>query len=167
MRLAPGRQLSAGRWGWPYFFTGVLLNSVRLQSGLMNGFSSFIIWVASGAILGASFARPWGIEGRCVGSLLGFLIASVLTWAIWLGRILLFYPFPACRLEKCRGIEDYRWSMDAIFGRVGRGVYLYSCKCGDEYIREGKRFMEILPDGNKRPHKILVGFRKWVDDVPL
>jgi hypothetical protein len=93
------------------------------------------------------------------------VIASILTWAIWLGRILFFYPFPFCRRGKCHSIEDYRWYIDAIFGRVGRGVYLYKCKCGDEYIREGKRFMEILPDGTKRPYKKLVSFRKWADDL--
>ena len=159
----PSKLLSA--WCWPYFFTGVLLNSLRLQSGLMNGLGSLIIWVACAAFLGSAIAQPWGIGGRWVGSIAGFVIASILTWAIWLGRIHLFYPFPSCRREKCHSIFDYEWKITEILGRVGRGVYRYKCKCGDEYIREGNKFMELLPDGKMRLYKKVVGFHKWADDT--
>jgi len=35
------------------------------------------------------------------------------------------------------------------------------------YIREGRRFMSLLPDDTTRPYKKLVGFRKWEDDSVL
>ena len=35
------------------------------------------------------------------------------------------------------------------------------------YIREGKKFMALLPDDTTGPYKKLVGFRKWEEDSVL
>ena len=51
-----------------------------------------------------------------------------------------------------------------LFGYETKGNYLYRCACGDMYVREGTRFMELLTDDTRRPYKRLVGFRKWADD---
>jgi hypothetical protein len=32
-------------------------------------------------------------------------------------------------------------------------------------IRHGKKFSQVLTDGEARPYKKLVGFRTWVDDT--
>jgi hypothetical protein len=108
--------------------------------------------------------KSWGI-GPWIGYSIGFVIVFFLSWAILLGHILLFFPFPSCRQRKCHSIDDYTWNIGSFLGREGWGVYSYKCECGNEYVREGKRFMEVLPDGTKRPYKKLIGFRKWADDL--
>jgi hypothetical protein len=61
---------------------------------------------------------------------------------------------------------QFTWNWGSFFGREKGGQYWYKCACGDQYIRKRNRFIEVLPDGTKRPYKKLVGFRKWADDIP-
>ena len=81
------------------------------------------------------------------------------------GGLLLFFPLPFCRRGKCQAFgQDYIWRLGTLFGYETKGTYSYKCACGDIYIRNGARFMELLPDGTRRPYKRLVDFREWADD---
>jgi hypothetical protein len=134
-------------------------------------------FAALAGLLGSFLKTSFGIS-PWIGVPVAFMCLCFLAWAVLLGRLLLFVPFPTCRKGKCHGIDDYSWFHGTFFGKCKWGVYWYSCRCGDKYLRRGKRFMEFIPEvvvppspwvniskGTTRPYKKLVGFRKWADDV--
>ena len=121
-----------------------------------------MIWSSCGGILAFSLGKPFGLIGFIVCYLLGVIVAYLLTWLILVERALFFYPLPVCQQGKCQD-SNYQWPVGTFYGFLW-GVYRYRCKCGDEYVRVGKRFMKLLPDGERRPYKKLTGFRKWEDD---
>lgn len=57
------------------------------------------------------------------------------------------------------------WRKGTIYGREKDGSYKYRCKCGDHFLRDGKRFMQVLDNGKLRPYK-LYEQGKWVNDEP-
>lgn len=136
--------------------------------------------VMSGTALGVLSWRWAGgsSEGLVLPSILGILFVAFVLWALQLGCLGLFYPFPVCRRGKCSTFRDYTWDVRTIYGRVGWGCYVYRCSCNDHYFRRGKRFMEIVPPEdlealgdiaitkeNTRPYMRLVGFRRWSEDL--
>jgi hypothetical protein len=122
-------------------------------------------WFFCGGLLGLALQERWGHPGFFLGCLLGTLGGAIVTWVVLTGRLLLFFPLPPCRQGKCRLLgKDFVWKKGSILGYEGKGVYHYKCKCGDEYLRTGKKFQELLPDGTTRSYKTLVGFRTWADD---
>ncbi len=138
-----------------------------------------VLCVGCGTALGGLSWR-WASEppiGLVLLPALGVLFVALFIWAIQLGRLRLFYPFPLCRQGKCRTYRDYTWDVRTIYGRVGWGCYVYRCSCDDHYFRRGKRFMEIVPPEDleasgeiamaeviTRPYKRLTGLRQWSDD---
>ena len=137
--------------------------------------SMAFIGVAS--LLAVFLKRSLGIS-LWIGVPIVFVAICWLAWAVLLGRLLLFVPFPPCRKNKCHEIDDDSWFHGTFLGKCKWGVYWYSCRCGDQYLRRGKRFMEFIPEavappspwvniskGTTRPYKKLVGFRKWADDT--
>ena len=139
-----------------------------------------VLCVGCGNLLGVLSWR-WAGEpplGLVLLPALGVLVVTFLFWALQLGRLRLFYPFPLCRKGKCRTHRDYTWDVRTIYGRVGWGCYVYRCNCDDHYFRRGKRFMVIvlpehlketsgdiaITEENTRPYKRLTGFRQWSDD---
>lgn len=105
------------------------------------------------------------MAGYLVGFPLGFFAAIFVTWAALIGRIALLYPFPLCRMGQCQGFGQYVWMRGTIYGYEGSGTYRYRCKCGDEYVRRGRKFMYVPIDGSEVPYKKVVGFQKWADDT--
>jgi len=127
-----------------------------------------MFWALCGGLLWLAFRTPWGNPGYYVFALVGFIAGLIITRAFLVGRLRLFFPFPLCQQGKCyRFGQDYIWRVGTLFGYETKGIYLYRCRCGDMYIRAGKRFMALLPDDTARPYKKLVGFRKWEDDSVL
>ena len=124
-------------------------------------------WIVCGMLLALYLGKSWGVVGNCIGFTIGLAGVILFTWLILLGRILLFLPFPPCRQGKCHRLGDYVWRQGTIYGWEKWGVYSYRCKCGDYYVRDRKRFMQLLSDGTKQPYKKLIGFRKWADDLDL
>jgi hypothetical protein len=120
-------------------------------------------WIIFAAALGHELHRSWGAVGYIVGFPAGFAGAFMLTWAVIVGRILVLYPFPVCRQGKCRGFRQFAWRLGTIHGWEEWGLHRYRCQCGDQYIRRGRRFNQLLPDGKELPYKRLVGFRTWAD----
>jgi|SRR5580658_5407114 hypothetical protein len=123
-------------------------------------------WIICGTLLGLALERTWGKLGFFVGFVVGMMGGVIVLWAVLLGRLLLWFPLPICRRGRCHRFgKDYEWRSGTIYGWEGKGLYLYVCKCGDKYIRRAGRFMEVLPDGTRRPYQKLVGFRRWADDL--
>jgi len=106
-----------------------------------------------------------GVLGYIAGFILGIVGAFFAIWLALYFRVILFQPFPPCKRGKCLSIRDYEWRYGSFYGYERWGVYWYRCKCGDQYVRVGKRFTILLSDGSTLPYKALVGFHKWGDDV--
>ena len=105
-----------------------------------------------------------------IGYGLGFLVGDVaglfLLWSLVRWRTKLFLSFPPCRRGKCLQFErDYTYRQGTLSGWIDWGKYHYRCRCGDQYLRKGNRFMEVAPDGSLKPYKKLNDARKWVDDT--
>ena len=127
-----------------------------------------MFWSLCGGLLWLAIRRPWGKTGYWVFAFFGLAAGLIIIRPVLIGRLRLLFPFPLCRRGKCyRFGQDYVWRLGTLFGYEGKGIYLYGCRCGDMYIREGKRFMALLPDDTTLPYKKLVGFRKWEDDSAL
>lgn len=122
-------------------------------------------WGLCGALFWSGLKRPCGKPGQWVFEFLGFFAGLFITWVVLKCRILLLFPFPLCQQGKCSRMgQDYVWRLGTLFGYEQNGMYLYKCRCGDMYLREGKRFMRLLEDDTLSAYKRLVGFRKWADD---
>jgi hypothetical protein len=153
-------------WSFIHFLFDGFALTPRSVVRLVLVWLCLAVGVIFGNFLGPHFEPICGVAGHWIGYIIGVLVVLIVLWLILLGHVVLFFPFTSCRQGKCHGIEDYRWYIGTIYGRVSCGTYRYRCRCGDEYVRQGNRFMEVLPDGTKRPYKKLVGFRKWADDIP-
>jgi hypothetical protein len=164
------KSLTAYPWGWKYFLYGIILGAIKTASrlyllsfwGLCGYFFFSPLVERSFSLLGVGGGMSH-IVGLCIGIPVGFVVSSIITWALGLSRILLFRPFPVCSQGRCRSIQDYTWNPADIFGRIRWGVYAYECRCGDRYIRLGKKFLKVIGDEH-RPFKKLSGFREWMDD---
>ena len=124
-----------------------------------------VIWIASGAAISSVLGRLWGGSGYVLGFLAGILCAFLLTWLIVLSRNLLLMPFPVCRQGRCHSFKDYVRKRGTIYGWEKGGIFRYRCKCGDEYVRDGNRFLQVLSDGATRPYRKYQG-GKWMNDEP-
>lgn len=120
--------------------------------------------MACGAILSILFGRASGVFGYMIGFLAGFSGAFLLTWVILVTLNVLLKPWPECRSGQCRTFRGYVWKRNSIYGWEKGGIFRYRCKCGDEYVRDGNRFLQVLSDGTTRPYKRYED-GKWVDDA--
>jgi hypothetical protein len=122
-------------------------------------------WALCGGLLWLALRKPAGRLGYYGFALFGLIAGLIIARVFLLGRLQLFFPLPPCQQGKCHRLgRDYVWRLGTLFGYEGKGIYLYKCRCGDTYIREGKRFGELLADDTIRPYKRLVAFRQWSDD---
>jgi hypothetical protein len=146
-------------WGFLRFFADGFIGLLFLPIRFLVIFG----WFAVGAAIGKKINMLLGIN-MLFGSVLAFFFILLLLWAISLGWILIFFPFPRCKQNRCRSIEDYTWIMGRIYGYECRKGYYYRCKCNNEYVRKGKRFMHVVDD-IEQPYLILESFRNWkIDD---
>jgi hypothetical protein len=122
------------------------------------------LWIAVGVAVSSSFGARWGKIGYAGGFLVGALGAFLLTWWGLLTLHVLLKPWPECRRKKCHTFRDYVWKRGSIYGREKGSQYRYRCKCGDEYLRRGRRFLKVSEDGSVHPFKI---YQKgaWMDDT--
>lgn len=123
-----------------------------------------VTWMASGVVLCSLLGRKWGGAGCVLGFLTGISGAFLLTWLLLASRNLLLMPFPKCRRGKCQSYRDYVWKRGTIFGWETGGRYRYRCKCGDEYLRDGNRFQQVMSDGTTVSYKKYQR-GQWVDDA--
>ena len=114
-----------------------------------------------GGLLGVFLYGRYGIMGMAIGCIVGFILSNYLLKGIVaiLSRIeTIIRPLrPSCRNGKCT-VRDYEVSVNSV------GL-IFRCKCGDRYVHENGRFMEILPDGSRRHYKKRTILGKWIGEV--
>jgi tetratricopeptide (TPR) repeat protein len=128
-------------------------------------------WLACGALLALFLGERYGPIGYIAGFPIGLFGASAITQIIIYYYVKLFMKFPTCQRGNCTRFEDYRsGNKGRFFGWDGGGLYLYKCKCGDLYLRDGEKFMEWLPYGGRKgtrvPYKKLNRSGEWEEDEP-
>ena len=101
---------------------------------------------------------------------LGFPLGFIFSVAILHGGVnLLSYvermfwvgipPKPDCHTNRCHS-DDYEIDQES-------NKLIYRCGCGRCYQKQGRRFMEVLPDGASKPYMKWVAFRGWRPDDAL
>ncbi len=125
-----------------------------------------VVLLAVGAATGSAGAVRFGLTG----ALVGFAVGVVGTWIIvvllvGVGEKLWFMGplHPPCRNGTCRWREwgdggDYEIAMPD-------GDPVLRCRCGRDYKKVGRRFMERLPDGTLQPYMMHRPFRGWFPDT--
>lgn len=124
-----------------------------------------IFWGTCGALLSYEMGESLGMIGYIVGYVTGAAASYLFTWILTVGRLRFFFPLPVCRRGCCCGYDNYHWPISTIYGWEIWRTYRYRCRCEDEYLRIGKKFLEVLPDEETRPYKRMTSFRCWVDDT--
>lgn len=141
-----------------------------------------MLWLTMSAIF-LAFA-----VGAVVGNYFGPQGSPVSKWGYWIGFTIAYFPcsilvywlicmyaksilsVPCCRQRcYCKVGEDYTYLENTACGWIGRGFY-FKCKCGEEYLRRGRRFLRVLPGDGKAWYKLarykkMKGWRTWVDDT--
>jgi hypothetical protein len=121
-------------------------------------------WLIIVVALGLGVAEPAGHRFGIVGYILGFVLGVGGGWAaLWV--IPMFLDFvdgylrsgiprrPRCRNGRCVGV-DYELTK----------TLTWKCKCGDEYVKKGRRFLKLDADRKRLPYLKWVPFRGWVPD---
>ena len=108
-------------------------------------------------VLGAVMGFPLGVAGTFAAVyLLVFsagLVEGLFTGLPWL---------PPCAQCGCKAgllvdMGDYEIAL--------RGDEpSWRCRCGRVFQKQGRRFLEVLPDGTRRPHLVWRPFRGWRPD---
>ena len=173
MKITLRNLLYATQWSLGVFVLYALFGKTLVSTLRSYGF------VAIAVILAMYFKKRWELS-LWIEVPIALIFLYLLVWAFLLVRLLVFVPFPYCRKGKCHSIDDYAWCHGQFFGKFRWGVYWYQCRCGDQYLRRGKRFMDFIPEvqvrpspwininkGTTHPYKRLVGFRKWAEDVEI
>jgi len=118
--------------------------------------------IGCGVVLAQFLGRSLGWLGYLIGFLVGILIAFAVLYLLGRVESCLLPHLPICRGGRCK-YKDY----ELIQGGHRDPGFLYRCKCGDTYVHipAEKRFMELLPDGTKRPYKKRGFPGIWKDDI--
>jgi hypothetical protein len=152
---------------WSFFVFGCAWRAIRtLPVHLM-----VLCWIAFGGVFGAalstrlrSFAESSNLSPRAIeftrlgsligGALIGVLLASAVTWAVLRILVRVFHPFPHCARNVCLSARDYGWNPGEIFGWEQGRIFVYSCRCGDRYLRLGRRFFILkLDEASENPEQ--------------
>lgn len=105
------------------------------------------------------------LYGGLLGGILGIIIFVVCIFAfgfvihLWSGTGL-----PKCRNGCCQGPDlssknDGDYKIQEVDGK-----FYEICKCGDRYLRRGRRFLLINKDGTETPYLIWRRFKGWAPD---
>lgn len=121
-------------------------------------------YFACAASLAVIVRFRWGWPGLAAAFPLGICLGACIVEVLW--RLLVFLrPWPQCRRGNCRQSTDYLYPEGSLYGYDEEAqAWRLKCRCGDQYLFDGKRFMELTKDNRRLPYKRLVGLRKWTDD---
>jgi hypothetical protein len=113
--------------------------------------------VVSACMVGAHWYGPVGAIVGGIGAIAALVAfyGTVFGVAACLDRC--FPRRPKCRNGRC-GLGDYKWLPRE------DGFSAYRCKCGCWYIMNGRRFLELLPDGTTKPFMRRTVFGCWKRD---
>ncbi len=117
----------------------------------------FLINFAVASYIALLGLRRYGWIGFVAGFVLGFILLPTCILAmVWL-RVMIFTgkpSLPKCGNQRCEA-RDYR---------VIRGTkdgFLYECKCGIRYMKEGRQTYEVLPNGEDAAYMEWRAFKGW------
>jgi hypothetical protein len=112
----------------------------------------------AGAVWGGT---RYGWAGGIIGFVGGLAVpAGLVEFLIYMDKMLYRGRplFPTCRSGTCH-YGDYQYQA------VEGGGYALFCRCGDRYRKTGRRFMQEMPDGSRRPYMIWKAFRGWFPET--
>jgi hypothetical protein len=140
----------------------------RRRSGFTLPELLFCLMLMLGGLVGSCVG---GLHFRWIGVLVGFpagflatavavLLLMAVPESLWLAGPM----YPPCHNGSCRG---RRWPADIGDYEIKNvdGDIVLRCRCGREYDRIGRRFMERLPDGTLKPYMVHRPFRGWFPDT--
>ena len=131
-----------------------------------------LLWLVLVLLGGLVVARYAGARFGWLGFVVGFVAGGVASSGLLLGGIWLLIvsvgmftgtpTFPLCGNGKCsatwtRQPGDYR-------PEKAGGRLVVRCRCGLQYVRRGRRVLEVLPDGTDKPYMVWRPFRGWCPD---
>jgi len=128
-----------------------------------------VVLLAGGLAVAVAGGRHYGWLGVLIGFPVGFLGMGVIFLLLIAVPELLWWAgpmYPPCHTGSCQwrewspGFGDYR------FAKVD-GDLVLRCRCGRDYDRRGRRFMERLPDGTFKPYMVHRPFRGWFPDIGI
>ncbi|MBI5368620.1 MAG: hypothetical protein HZA54_16410 [Planctomycetes bacterium] len=112
-----------------------------------------LVLVAAAVALSALGGAYGGVPGGLAG-------LALLPLALWLhAKVFPGRGFPCCPHGTCR-TDDY------IFGHATPwGPFVLRCRCGLEFLPDGARVLEILPEGTVRPFRVWRPRVGWTEDA--
>ncbi|NPU99716.1 MAG: hypothetical protein HPY51_21195 [Candidatus Omnitrophica bacterium] len=124
-----------------------------------------VIIIISGGYFGGKFLGFYfGITGWIIGLILGCILV-VIAYVLFLRFIdLLEYYFPSrpkCKNPECKSNSNY------VFVEMVLDGVILRCTCGARYYSTGRRFMEVLENGEYRAYmkKDLLSL-SWKKEIP-
>ncbi len=123
--------------------------------------SAFLFLIAIGLFGAKYFGNKFGIIGNIFGFIGGFIIAFLIIGIIaFLGDFFIggIPRLPYCENNKCKGPDNYE------FETPKNGTFVNKCKCGNMYIRQGKKFLKIDENGNTTKYLVYIPFKGWIED---
>jgi hypothetical protein len=108
--------------------------------------------VAVGVVAWVVYGKFPGYEG-----VFKILIAGIVR-LLAKGWNFIFPLRPRC-LRGCCDSDDYLYKKTS-----SQGVW-FECKCGGQYLIEGRSFREVTLHGEIRPYMKKIGLGKWVSDA--
>src|SRR3984957_16397120 len=146
MSISVRKSLYEAQWSWLMFIFYAIFG---WKDNVIRFIPLFTMIVLSEGL--AIFVKKTFEIPEWVAMAVSFVVVFSVAWILLLMRLLLFVPFPTCKKGKCSNIDDYSFFHGTFFGKCKWGVYWYKCRCGDQYLRRGKKFMEFIPEVKEPP----------------
>ena len=130
----------------------------------MNLFELLFFLLMSAGLLGLGYflSAKWRIIGWLIGAVpVGLVLGAVLLGTIKSTLTALRHNVgsrPVCRQGKCQS-RNYVL-IDSTSERT-----MFRCRCGDKYVQQGNRFLQIFPDGSWRPYMVHDASKAWTPDA--
>jgi hypothetical protein len=120
------------------------------------------LFIVAGSICSRHFGNQFGVWGYILGLIGGFL-ASFLIIGLVLGFIDYFIHgvprYPSCKKGQCRKARDFT------IKKINNDKFGAQCRCGDLYVRQGRRCLIINENGKESNYAIWIPFKGWKKDL--
>ncbi len=115
------------------------------------------LYLGVGFLFGNYGFHQYGWLGAITGFGIGAFGVILIVKGIARIESIFYRPLPVCRNNVCQG-NDYKYVHNQ------QGIVVCRCKCGSDYILNGRRFGEITPEGAFHPYMKRAMFGKWIPD---